>query len=222
VFPSNGSLTRRPASLRRVSAGRIPRLPRYCQDAATPGHPSRLASSSFARRYHAAACGSLPRATRRQTPAGQAIRGGSPSAALSSWRRPGLPRSWGTPCTYALLYDPGRTDASGHTIRRCSPRYVHGEGSCVAAFEAQSHGFGTRCLRFAGWIAPPPRKTRFRLPASSTGRVVYPQGSFQRFQSCLLHLFLLCQASWRKDITHLSLTLPVPLISDVPFSALNQ
>ena len=30
-------------------------------------------------------------------------------------------------------------------------------------FEAQSHGPFTRCLRFAGWVAPPPRKTRFRM-----------------------------------------------------------
>src|SRR5208337_5691514 len=33
------------------------------------------------------------------------------------------------------------------------------------AFEAQSHGFGTGCLRFAGRVAPTPRKTRFRLLA---------------------------------------------------------
>jgi len=50
-------------------------------------------------------------------------------------------------------------------VRRRGPRYVHGEGSRIAAFEAQSHGFGTGCLRFAGRVAPTPRKTRFRLLA---------------------------------------------------------
>ena len=30
-------------------------------------------------------------------------------------------------------------------------------------FEAQSHGPSTHCLRFAGWVTPPPRKTRFRM-----------------------------------------------------------
>jgi hypothetical protein len=30
-------------------------------------------------------------------------------------------------------------------------------------FEAQSHGPFTRCLRFAGWVAPPPSKTRFGM-----------------------------------------------------------
>ena len=52
-----------------------------------------------------------------------------------------------------------------NTMRRRGPRNVHGEGSCMAAFEAQSHGFGTGCLRFAGRVAPTPRKTRFRLLA---------------------------------------------------------
>jgi hypothetical protein len=28
---------------------------------------------------------------------------------------------------------------------------------------AQSHGPFTRSLRFAGWVSPPPRKTRFRM-----------------------------------------------------------
>ena len=56
-------------------------------------------------------------------------------------------------------------------MRRRGPRNVHGEGSHGAAFEAQSHGFGTGCLRFAGRVTPTPRKTRFRLLAklSRTG-----------------------------------------------------
>jgi hypothetical protein len=52
-----------------------------------------------------------------------------------------------------------------NTTRRLGPRSNQDEGSHKAIFGAQSHGFGTRCLRFAGRIAPPPRKTRFRLPA---------------------------------------------------------
>ena len=38
------------------------------------------------------------------------------------------------------------------------------------SFEARCPSFPSRCLRFAGWVAPPPRKTRFRLLASSAGR----------------------------------------------------
>ena len=51
------------------------------------------------------------------------------------------------------------------------------------AFEAQSHGFGTGCLRFAGRVAPTPRKTRFRLLAKTLpDGLGYPQGSIERFQ----------------------------------------
>ena len=61
-------MTRRPASLHMVCPVGSPLLRRYYQGAATPGRPSRLASSSFARRYHAAACGSLPRTTNGKRP----------------------------------------------------------------------------------------------------------------------------------------------------------
>ena len=53
---------------------------------------------------------------------------------------------------------------------------------------------GTRCLRFAGRVTPPPRKTRFRLLARlSRAGLVNPQGSDERFLSS--RLFLLSQAS---------------------------
>ena len=78
----------------------------------------------------------------------------------------GSPTFLGNPaCALALLSDPGRTHASGHAMRRRGPRSVHHEGSRIRTFEAQSHGFGTGCLRFAGRVAPTPRKTRFRLLA---------------------------------------------------------
>jgi len=64
------------------------------------------------------------------------------------------------------------------------------------AFEAQSHGLGTRCLRFAAWVAPSRRKTRFRLLAKFYRTGFHPQGSIERFQ--LRHRILLSQASWRK------------------------
>jgi len=61
-------------------------------------------------------------------------------------------------------------------------------------FGAQSHGPLTRCLRFAGWVAPP-RKTRFRMagqpfwagltPAGSQRKVSGHPFSFPRL--CLAH-----------------------------------
>src|ERR1022692_4047704 len=51
--------------------------------------------------------------------------------------------------------DPGRTAASGHTTQRRGPRSSDGEGSHdQTAFGAQSHGFSTRCLRFAPRLSP--------------------------------------------------------------------
>ena len=41
----------------------------------------------------------------------------------------------------------------------------------VGTFEAPSPGWGTRHLRFAGWIAPPPRKTRFSRRTSGLAKL---------------------------------------------------
>jgi hypothetical protein len=49
----------------------------------------------------------------------------------------------------ALLSDPGRDlHARPVAALRCCPRYFDHEGSPINHFEAQSHGFTTRCLRF--------------------------------------------------------------------------
>jgi hypothetical protein len=92
----------------------------------------------------------------------------------------------------ALLFDPGGTTTLGHcralvlssAIWTASlPRFPH--------FEAQSHGPPTRCLRFAGWVTPPPRKTRFRRLANLTGRDWLPAGSQRKVSG---HPILLSQA----------------------------
>src|SRR3990167_1064110 len=40
---------------------------------------------------------------------------------------------------------------------------MNDEGSHIGTFEAQSPGLEAGCLRFAGWVAPPLRKTRFQV-----------------------------------------------------------
>lgn len=50
-------------------------------------------------------------------------------------------------------------------MRPHGPRSDNDAGSRIVTFEAQSHGFSTRCLRFAAPVARTPRKTRFRLLA---------------------------------------------------------
>ena len=43
-------------------------------------------------------------------------------------------------------------------------------------YEAQWHGLHTPCVRFAAWVTPAPRNTRFRLLASFTGQGWLPAG----------------------------------------------
>ena len=84
----------------------------------------------------------------------------------SQWKRQDLLRSWGTPIVL-LPCSPTPAGPTHHALamRRRGPRCVHDEGSRISTFEAQSHGFGTGCLRFAVRVTPTPRKTRFRLLA---------------------------------------------------------
>ena len=165
MFPSNGLITRRPASLPRVPDGASSPASavlsgRY--DFLPPVSPRFV---SFAWRYHSSAHVS-------PVPQLSAVAGGSPGvghpvppAGNSQWKRQDLLRSWGTLVLLPCSPTPAGPAHQAITIRRRGPRNVHGEGSRMAAFEAQSHGFGTGCLRFAGRVAPTPRKTRFRLLA---------------------------------------------------------
>jgi hypothetical protein len=76
----------------------------------------------------------------------------------------GLPGSWRDPWAYAVLSDPGRALAPGHCgARVLSPLVKHGRPQRYEPFEALSHGFRPRCLRFAGALTVPP--TQDSLPA---------------------------------------------------------
>jgi hypothetical protein len=65
----------------------------------------------------------------------------------------------------ALLSDPGGTSALGDSraLVLSSAKWTASTPATNTNFAAQSHGPLTRCIRFAGWITPPPRKTRFRM-----------------------------------------------------------
>src|SRR3990172_2462233 len=70
-------------------------------------------------------------------------------------------------------------------VRRRGPRSNQDEGSHEANFGAPSHGLDTRCLRFAEWIAPPPRKTRFRLLARLCREGFTPPGLLRKVSKLL-------------------------------------
>ena len=115
---------------------------------------------------------------------------------LLPWRRQDLPRSWGTPLCPCPALRP-RQDRRVRPLRHAgaAPALTTTKAPAFATFEAQSHGFGTGCLRFAGRVTPPPRKTRFRLLAR-----LYRTGLATRrvpskgFKAVSLHLILLSQA----------------------------
>src|SRR5437016_3705563 len=67
----------------------------------------------------------------------------------------------------------------------------HGGSRDREDFGARSHGIGTRCLRFAGRVTPPPRKTHFRLLAKlCRAGFVHPQGCHERFPRSSLFLLV--------------------------------
>ena len=78
----------------------------------------------------------------------------------------GLPSSWGTPLAPSpCSFDPGRTvRVRPFDAAVAAPAHGNVEGSRDRTFEAQSHGFGARCLRFAPAVARP--RTQDSLPAA--------------------------------------------------------
>ena len=165
------------------------RCPAHTMECSDSRPPIPTCLVAFACRYHP------PRAfcSRRQSvehrrAGGFGFRSAFPLAALLEWRPPGLSSSWGTPVCVPCSPTPAGPSRQATTARRCGlPLFVQRRLPRFASFEAQSHGPHTRCLRFAGWTTPPPRKTRFRLSATlcRTGCFLL-QGPNERSQPCLI------------------------------------
>lgn len=175
-FPFTGSL------------GKVRPLHWYSED--TPTSAARLASSLRSRRdTRATPCPSLP-PVKGALPEGLGLSCSAPPDRINGNAGDGRPpRFLGNPTRrFAWVLDPGGTDRPGHSACRRGPWWVNGKGSHKKTFEARCPGFPSRCLRFAGRVAPPRRKTRFRLLASSTGRDSHPQGSNGRFPSCIRYI----------------------------------
>ncbi len=160
MFPNRGSQTGRSPFLIRVPAVRFPRFIGTMRALRLLTSPSR--SLRFLRsRYHPLIAFFVPRIFPSPRHSQSPRRAGSPLyTAFPLWRFPhrwsnmSSPRFLGNPsCTFALLLDPGGCRMSGSTTPRCCPRYSYHEGSRYSSFffEARSHGFCTRCLRFALW-----------------------------------------------------------------------
>jgi hypothetical protein len=92
---------------------------------------------------------------------------------------------------------PAGSRTPGHLRRRDAafrPEHDVGSRECVD-FGVQSRGPSTGCLRFAGRVAPAPRKTRFRpLAELCRAGVGTPQGPYERFP---LYASSFPKLSWR-------------------------
>ena len=136
----------------------------------SPPIPPRFVA--FARRYHPSTCGSL-----RRTPGATS----TASGLVSRCPRPGglydgddeASRVPGKPTrTHATRSDPGEVAAStaSETRRDDLPSNARRRPSHSMHFGAQSRGLRAPCERFAPWVTPGPRITRFRL-AADLGRM---------------------------------------------------
>ena len=187
VFPFDGSITRHPLSSTGSPQGRIPLLHGYYGMLRLPtALPDALRCLRLP--VPPATDASLPSAVRgAPTGRGLWLPLRFPPCGSSRMETAGPLKFLEDPCVRALLSDPGGTFTPGHTACRCGlPLLAQRRLPRLGSFEAQSHGPHTRCLRFAGRITPPPRKTRFRLSATlcRTGCFLL-QGPNERFQPCL-------------------------------------
>src|SRR5579883_942261 len=168
----------------------VPPLRRYNGALRLPTPPT--ASFALCDRFRLTAPRSLSSGAAPLRPRARVLVSGSPAAFSRRRRRisqvPGKPL-----CPRAPLLDPGgppgpRQIGSGRCCLplrpwRRPPRSVH--------FGARLRGPLARCLRFAAWVTPGPRKTRYR-PAgwALAGRDFHPLGFHLEFQKvgCLLSL----------------------------------
>jgi hypothetical protein len=81
-------------------------------------------------------------------------------------------------------------------MSRHGPRTQHDEGSTRCGnFGAEWHGLGTGCLRFVRRITPDTTQDSLLVAGQALpGGIGYPQGSYEKFPRCVLHLILLSQA----------------------------
>jgi hypothetical protein len=147
---------------------------------------------AFARRYHrrAAVRSRRPGRTAGGLGVGDPVPGPDVSVETAgSPRFPGTPRvPW--PCS-STPAGPGMPGPCGVPAR--PPPVTTAEAPARRYFEAQSHGLGTGCLRFAvGVTSPHARLASGCLPSSAGRDSCNPQGSSERFPSS--SLFLLSRA----------------------------
>ena len=159
---------------------RVPQLQRYYGAVRLPV-PLSPRFVAFAWRYPAVCLGFAPNGSGHQT-AGLGFIFRSPLPDIAAGRQPGPPRFPDNPLSLCPVLRP-RQDRThqASTMCRHGPRYDHNEGSHeIPAFEAQSHGFRTRCLRFVPCVATRDAKLASGRWPSATGRACLPAGLLRK------------------------------------------
>lgn len=142
--------------------GQVPRLngTTQCSGSLSPFSSGFVA---FALRYRPSPVCFAPHGSRRSPHEARVLFHRSPFPVAFRRRRKGLPGFCRTLCPHALFFDPGGTPmliAAQH--QSAAFRENNRVGSHKQyTFEAQSHGLWTPCVRFAAWVTPSPRNTRF-------------------------------------------------------------
>jgi hypothetical protein len=197
VAPRRGRSSQRP-SLHWVLRGEFPSFSgtmALCDSLC----PSRRASLPSLGDTLRCACGFAPGGPGHQT-AGLGFIIRSPLPDIAARRQPGPPRFPDNPLSLCPVLRP-RQDRTRQAIAACrhGPRYVHSEGSHeIPAFEAQSHGFRTRCLRFVPCVATRDAKLASGRWPSATGRAWLPAGLLRKVSDERRPPFP--SFSWRKGI----------------------
>ena len=168
VFPGPASIIRHPLSVFSFPppgpAGPVPRLHRYYEGATTSSRPSRRTSFPSFGGTSVALVTFAPRRT--SAPPRPGVGHPVSPTGNSPRKRARSPKFLGTHhCPFAHVPIRRRQDCVHQAVAvqqrgPCTPEY---RGSHERSFDAQQHGFRTRCLRFAVRITPTPRKTRFQL-----------------------------------------------------------
>jgi hypothetical protein len=195
-------MIRRPASLHWLRQGSVRQLRRYYQGATTSCRPSHRASLP-------SRGGTSTRHSFDSLPDGRVHHRGLELVTRCSGRdlveeTTGPPKFLGNlSCPFAHVLNRLRWDYwhQTRTVPQRGPWYFQSRGSHERSFEAQSHGFRTRCLRFAGGVATADARLAPGRWSGATGRAFHPQGSAERFQSCVLTSHPPFPSfAWRKEI----------------------
>jgi hypothetical protein len=187
MFPSIESAGRRFAFLHSVPPGRVHLLQRYYQSATTSCRPSRRTSLPSFGGTSDSLVVFAPRLT--SAPPGPGVGNPVSPAGMLPRKRQDLPSSWGTPIVRLHMF---QSDSGGtaHTRPlRCSSVALgisKAKAPTNGLSKLNSMAFGLTVYASQDGL---PRHHARLAPgrwSGATGRAFHPQGSYKRFQRCLL------------------------------------